>query len=146
MSDQSGQVLLTIPPNPEYLVLTRLVLTALARANPQIDAETLADLKLATTEACTNSIRHASCDPATNTITVSYELDANRLTINVVDRGRAAAPLKPRKLHPVDDPAEDGMGLQIIEALMDHHELAPDPSGLGNRLTLTKYLRARVGS
>jgi serine/threonine-protein kinase RsbW len=54
-------VLLTIPAKPEYITLSRLALSGLSRVRPFAD-DTLADLKLALTEACSNSVRHAYGD------------------------------------------------------------------------------------
>ena len=51
-------VRLTIPAKAEYITLGRLALTGLSRLQP-VREETLADLKLALTEACSNSVRHA---------------------------------------------------------------------------------------
>ena len=58
MSPEARSVKLTIPAKAEYITLGRLALTALSRMRPLSD-ETLNDLKLALTEACTNSVRHA---------------------------------------------------------------------------------------
>src|SRR3954467_15699324 len=58
MSADSRSVRLTIPARPEYITLGRLALTAIAGVHPVSD-ETLHDLKLALTEACTNSVKHA---------------------------------------------------------------------------------------
>ena len=44
---------LTIPAKAEYITLGRLALTGLSRLRP-LGEETLADLKLALTEACSN--------------------------------------------------------------------------------------------
>ena len=59
--DGDRTVRLTIPAKPEYITLSRLALTGLSRVRPFSD-ETLADLKLALTEACSNSVRHAYAD------------------------------------------------------------------------------------
>ena len=58
MNEAGRSVRLTIPAKPEYITLGRLALTAIAGLRPVSD-ETLYDLKLALTEACTNSVRHA---------------------------------------------------------------------------------------
>ena len=52
---------LTIPAKAEYITLGRLALTGLSRLH-EFSEETLADLKLALTEACSNSVRHAYGD------------------------------------------------------------------------------------
>ena len=56
MGRQDRMVRLTIPAKAEYITLGRLALTAIARVRP-LSQETLSDLKLALTEACSNSIR-----------------------------------------------------------------------------------------
>ena len=63
MVDGNGRtqaIRLTIPAKPEYITLGRLALTGLVRLRPEpLSQEVLGDLKLALTEACTNSVRHA---------------------------------------------------------------------------------------
>ena len=74
-------VRLTIPARPEYIALCRLALTGLARLQP-ISEELLADLKLALTEATSNSVRHAYSDPG-GSVEIAYELYGDRLAIEV---------------------------------------------------------------
>src|SRR4051812_4706817 len=52
MDDDGRSVLLTVPANPDYLVLARLALSAVCRLTP-LEADDVADLKLALTEAAT---------------------------------------------------------------------------------------------
>ena len=65
-------VRLTIPAKAEYITLVRLALSGLSGLRPLSD-ETLGDLKLAVTEACTNSVRHGYND-GDGTVEVVYEL------------------------------------------------------------------------
>ena len=51
-------VTLRIPAKPEYITLCRLALTGLAQLREFPD-DAMADLKLALTEAVSNSVRHA---------------------------------------------------------------------------------------
>ena len=53
-----GVVALTIPAKAEYIALCRLALSGLARVRA-LEPEVVTDLKLALTEACSNSVRHA---------------------------------------------------------------------------------------
>src|SRR5580765_2947673 len=59
-ADSGGvrSIRLRIPAKAEYITLCRLALTGLAQLRPVPD-DTLADLKLALTEAVSNSVRHA---------------------------------------------------------------------------------------
>ena len=89
--EAKGVVELSIPAKAEYIVLCRLALTGLARRRA-LDPEVLADLKLALTEACSNSIRHAYADGREGTVEVRYELAADRLSIEVLDEGSGFDP------------------------------------------------------
>ena len=66
-------VRLTIPARAEYITLCRLALTGIGRLRALSD-ELLADLKLALTEAASNSVRHAYGDSDVGVVQISYEL------------------------------------------------------------------------
>jgi serine/threonine-protein kinase RsbW len=136
VSDEDpGVVELSIPARAEYIVLCRLALTGLARRRA-LDPEVLADLKLALTEACSNSIRHAYEEGRSGTVEVRYELAADRLSIEVLDEGQGFDPDVPQENGEELD--EGGLGIAIIRALVD--ELDIDSSGSGSALRFTKYL------
>src|SRR5205814_9881928 len=87
-------VRLTIPARAEYITLCRLALTGIARVRDLPD-EVLADLKLALTEAASNSVRHAySGDDDTGVVEISYELRPDRLVIEVTDEGERLDPIE----------------------------------------------------
>src|SRR5687768_13012882 len=79
-------VKLRIPAKPEYITLVRLALSGLSRLHP-LDEETLGDLKLAVTEACSNSVRHGYGNGRSGTVEIVYELQPDRLVVEVVDEG-----------------------------------------------------------
>src|SRR3954471_14630596 len=84
---QGATVRLTIPARAEYITLCRLALTGIARVRDLSD-EVLADLKLALTEAASNSVRHAyTGEDHAGVVEISYELRADRLVIEVTDDG-----------------------------------------------------------
>ena len=128
-------VALTIPAKAEYVVLSRLALSGLARLRP-LDDDTLADLKLALTETCSNSIRHAYEDPGHGKVDIRYELSDESLVVEVRDEG----PGFEARSRPLDlaEPDEGGLGIAIIRALVDELEVGSDERG--SRLRLTKYL------
>ncbi len=131
----AGVVQLSIPAKAEYIVLCRLALTGLTRSRP-LDPEVLADLKLALTEACSNSVRHAYEAGRAGTVEVRYELVADRLSIEVLDEGSGFDPENVTK----DDGEldEGGLGIAIIRALVD--ELDIESNGDGSTLRFTKFL------
>jgi serine/threonine-protein kinase RsbW len=127
---------LTIPAKAEYITLGRLALTGLSRLRP-LGEETLADLKLALTEACSNSVRHAY-EGGQGAVEILYELHDDRLAIEVVDDG---AGFGERSAHePGDDLVEGGLGIAIIRAIADEFELGPRNGGRGSRLRFVKLL------
>ena len=135
MGADASAVRLTIPAKAEYITLGRLALTAIARVRPVSD-ETLSDLKLALTEACTNSVRHAYREGRRGTVEIVYQLEPDRLVVEVTDDGPGfqppAAPPGPGELD------EGGLGIAIIRGLVD--ELEVDSDTRGSRLRFTKYL------
>jgi serine/threonine-protein kinase RsbW len=135
--DEGGRAIrLTIPAKAEYITLGRLALTGLARLR-QIPDETLGDLKLALTEACSNSVRHAY-ENEDGVVEISYELYADRLVVEVVDRGQGFDPAD--RGEPDDELAEGGLGIAIIRALADEFELEGRTNGHGSRLRFAKFL------
>ena len=129
-------VRLCIPARAEYITLGRLALTALAREHG-LDDDTLADLKLALTESCTNSVRHAYPE-SDGAVEILYELQFDRITIEVRDEGPGFTPPERRLAIADDELAEGGLGIAIIRALADEFELV-DADG-GSRLRFVKYL------
>jgi serine/threonine-protein kinase RsbW len=134
------RVRLTIPAKAEFIGLGRLALSGLARAyrRPLSDEE-LADLKLALTEACTNSVRHAY-DGGEGTVEIQYELHPDKLVVVVADDGEGfeLTPLAPAV---GEDLVEGGLGIAIIRALADELEISGREQG-GSTLRFVKRLAA----
>jgi serine/threonine-protein kinase RsbW len=133
----SGAVRLVIPAKPEYITLGRLALTGLSRLR-ELPQDTIADLKLALTEACSNSVRHAY-PGREGSVEIVYELRADRLVIEVADDGMgfesAAAQTTAENL------SEGGLGIAIIRSLADELEIGARSDGRGSRLRFVKLLR-----
>jgi serine/threonine-protein kinase RsbW len=131
-------VRLTIPAKAEYIMLVRLALSGLSRFRPFTD-ETLGDLKLAVTEACSNSVRHAYRDGRAGSVEVVYEVHPDRLVIEVCDDGEGFAIAdRPSAPEPMLD--EGGLGIAIIRELADELELGPGANGKGSRLRFVKFI------
>jgi serine/threonine-protein kinase RsbW len=127
---------LKVPAKPEYLVLGRLVLTGLSRSQP-IDPDALSDLKLALTEACSNSIRHAY-EREGGGVEIQFEVGDDFLAVEVLDEGPGFDPSLP-----TSDPEaldEGGLGLAIIRAVSDTTEIGRRADGRGSRLRFVKRL------
>jgi serine/threonine-protein kinase RsbW len=133
-------VRLTIPAKPEYITLSRLALAGLSRVRA-FSEETLADLKLALTEACSNSVRHAYGD-GDGHVDISFELLDDRLIVEVTDDGTGF------ELEDGagdgdgvgDELTEGGLGIAIIRSIADEVEISGGPDGRGSRLRFVKLL------
>ena len=137
--DTSRTVRLRVPARPEYIALTRLALSGLAEL-AALSEEDVADLKLALTEAVSNSVRHAY-PGGDGFVSVSYELTASALQIEVVDDGAGfddpavPAPLDGEEL------SEGGLGIAIIRTVADEVEITSRLGERGSRLRFLKRLQ-----
>lgn len=134
---QAHAIHLTIPARAEYITLGRLALTGLSKVRP-LGEDVLGDLKLALTEACTNSVRHAYGDGG-GVVEIVYELHHDRLVVEVADDGEGFNPGEAD-----DDGSEDlsegGLGIAIIRSLTDELEIGSSPGSRGSRLRFVKFL------
>jgi serine/threonine-protein kinase RsbW len=131
-------VRLTFPAKSDYLLLARLALTGLARSLP-LEAEILADLKLAVTEACGNAVRHAY-DEDSGTVTVKLVPGGDRLELVVEDEG-AGVDMAAVPNFLAEDRPEGGMGMAIMRAVVDELEIRNGADGKGTVVHMTKFLR-----
>jgi serine/threonine-protein kinase RsbW len=132
-------VRLTIPAKAEYITLGRLALSGLSHLRP-LSEETLGDLKLAVTEACSNSVRHAYRDGREGSVDIVYELHADRLVVEVRDEGEGFA-TDGELAAGASGMIEGGLGIAIIRELADELELGPGESGKGSRLRFVKFIQ-----
>ena len=129
-------VRLTIPAKPEYITLVRLALSGLSGLRP-LSEETLGDMKLAVTEACTNSVRHGYQDGG-GRVEILYELQPDRLVVEVADDGPGFDASGDRTTG--ENLAEGGLGIAIIKAVSDEFESGERSDGRGSRLRFVKLL------
>jgi serine/threonine-protein kinase RsbW len=134
-------VRLRVPARAEYVALARLALSGLADIVALPD-ELLADLKLALTEAVSNSVRHAYADGA-GFVSIAYELTGSALAVEVVDDGKGFDPERPPPLEG-EELTEGGLGIAIIRTIADEFELQSQPGVRGSRLRFVKRLRQPV--
>jgi len=132
-------VTLVFPARTDYLILARLALAGIAREVP-IEPGTLADLKLAVTEACGNAVRHANPTDDGH-VSVRYVVDDEAIEIRVEDNGPGMQ-TPPAATFPDAELSESGMGLAIIHALVDEVDISPATTGSG---TVVRMRRRRAG-
>ena len=108
---------LKLPARAENVAVVRHAFGGFAEAL-SVDEQTLADIKLAITEACTNVVIHAYEDGEDGSLEVDASIDDRRLTVVIRDRGRGIVP-RP------DSPGL-GLGLPLIATLAESLELGKD--------------------
>ena len=132
-------VVIAIPASPEYVRVVRLAVAGVA-TRMRFSYEQIEDIKLAVSEACNNAILHAQPAGGAEATQVVVRLlpGEGRLEITVFDQGHVAAPglelpEATGAWQDLDDLPEGGMGLMLIQSLMDEvssHSGAPDHTAL----------------
>ena len=137
-TDGGRTVHLRIPAKAEYITLCRLALTGLGQLRA-IGDDTMADLKLALTEAVSNSVRHAYGATGDGSVDVRYELHPDRLHIEVVDDGAGFDPDRSVGANG-EELTEGGLGIAIIRSIADEFELRSQAGARGSTLRFAKRL------
>jgi serine/threonine-protein kinase RsbW len=114
-----ADLVLSLPARAENVAVVRHAFGGFAEAL-SVDEQTLADIKLAITEACTNVVIHAYEADEDGALEVDASIDDRRLTVVIRDRGRGIVP-RP------DSPGL-GLGLPLIATLAESLELGKDAS------------------
>lgn len=130
---------LDIPAQAEYVVLGRLALAGLLRRR-RFSEDAVADLKLAITEACSNSVRHAY-DHDGGQVHLSFMLQDDCVVIRIRDEGAGFheddVDCPECRAIPGIKLGEGGMGISIIRAVVDEFSLEKPAEG-GTVIVLTK--------
>ncbi len=131
-------VRLEIPPQSAYVAIVRLALTSLGRA-AGLDEEKLDDLKIATSESCTNAVLSTQEAGVDAPVTISFTAAHDCLEVVVSDSG---------VVHSSETvPPEDSQGfstrnvmsMELLKSLVDEFELSPRAGGgTETRLTLRR--------
>ena len=130
LESRDTDVRLILPARPENVAVVRHVLSGFAEAL-SLPAETVEDMRLAVTEACTNVVRHAYAGERAGAIEIVIRPDGATLEVIVSDAGRG--------IGPSPDTAGPGLGLPLIASLVHRLEIQHAPSA-GSRLAMT-FLR-----
>ena len=122
-----------IASNPQYVSVIRLTTSGIAN-KIGFCLEDIEDIKVAVSEACTNAIKH-SLD---NKFSVEYTIFENGLTITIIDSGKGYD-VDSIDVPNLEEPKESGLGLFIIQSLMDEVEIKSNIN-YGTVIKMTKFL------
>ncbi len=113
------------PAKADYLGVIRLTLSGIS-SRMGYTYEEIEDLKIAVSEACTNAVQHAYDENETGEVVIGFGLYEDKLEIMVADSGKSFNFIETKnELGPYTPSsteaqlAEGGLGLYLIEALMD---------------------------
>jgi serine/threonine-protein kinase RsbW len=114
-----------IPAKPEYVGVIRLTISGIA-SRMGYTYEEIEDIKIAVSEAATNAVQHAYPEDEAGEVIVGFGIYEDKLETMVADSGQSFNFLKTKnELGPytesstVDQLSEGGLGLYLIETLMD---------------------------
>ncbi|CAM3921325.1 anti-sigma B factor RsbW [Alkalicoccus chagannorensis] len=144
MSNNAEVIDMRVPAKPEYVGVVRLAASGVAN-RLGYSYDDIEDIKIAVAEACTNVVNHAYAqDSKENTMHVEFTVHQNRMELMVADRGGAVdvETLKNKgpvsKDQPIEELKEGGLGLFLIETLMDEVDIRGEA---GVIITMTKFLQ-----
>lgn len=122
-----------ISSNPEYVSLVRLMVSGIAN-KIGFSIEEIDDIKVSISEALTNAIKHSK----DNKVFILFEIFEDKLNIKVKDNG-VGYNCELIDKHDLNNPKENGMGIFIIESLMDEVKVY-SKDNQGTTIKMTKYL------
>lgn len=129
---------IAFPAQPESLRQIRaLVADVSQRAG--CTPEVVEQLVLALDEACSNIIRHAYLGDPLGRILVSIDQEQQQLVFRLRDfaAGVDVSRIRPR---PANPERPGGLGLKLIDSIMDHWAIEKPHDGQGNLLVMTKTI------
>lgn len=132
---------LKLPCDPVYISLVRLVV-AFVGACAGLTVDDIDDLKVAVSEACTNTIDHAfPCEEdAVGTpapIIIRFAARPGELRVEVEDVGHGFEPERIEVNSSKEFPETGGLGLYLIHQLTDSADVQSAP-GSGTKVIMTK--------
>ena len=139
----SRVVELKIPSELGYEKIAREAVATVAKRLGFTD-ERIADIKLAISEACTNAISYGGNEDARATIAIILTADDEKLDIVIRDPGFSGTPPDEVSEPNIHDMVSGrarygGMGLYIIQELMDTAEFLPGDGENGNKFHMVIY-------
>ncbi|MGC6367811.1 MAG: ATP-binding protein [Candidatus Marinamargulisbacteria bacterium] len=146
LNGQPENVEFSIPCMSDYVGVVRLAVSGLAtRMNFSI--EEIEDIKIAVSEACTNSVQYAFDDPSEQRVFITFNLFKDKLEIIVKDHGKGfevetleRTPIEERKLDEIDENVPRlGLGITFIKSLMDETNITSQIGG-GTTIQMAKHI------
>ena len=140
MPQKKAKYHLEIPSKTDNLELIREFVSNIA-SKAGFDSENVNKIELAVDEACSNVIKHAYEKNDNQLIDVAIEIDKNKFTVFVTDKGKGFDVKKlktPDMTEYLQQMKVGGLGIYLIRSLMDEVDFDIRP-GDKNQVKLVKY-------
>ena len=127
---------LKIAADPALLSMMRCVVLHSSKS-AGCDNEMAENMVIAVNEACMNIIQHAYNNNTNESINIKVLEENNKLIFKLIDHGSPIDFSKIKKRN-LDEVKPGGLGLPMIETIMDKVEFSTSPDGKENVLELIK--------
>lgn len=137
IDDKFDYIKLSVPNKAEYVSIVRLTTSGIAN-KMGFDIEEIEDIKVAIAEACTNTLEHGIDDENKN-FDIDFDMHKDKLMITVSGsrNGYCIDNMKDLK---IEELGEGGLGIFIINSLMDEVEIINDEEK-NTKIRMIKYIK-----
>jgi len=131
----TSEVEIQIPARPEYVGVLRLALGSLARS-AGMDEESIDDLRIAISEACTTAVMAHEAGDTDEPVTVIWKVDETAVSVEI--SGMSSADAESRDVDTQGFSTRVAMSEALLKSLVDGYEPVQD-----DRIRLTLNLEGR---
>jgi len=136
MDEPKKIIELTMASDPALLAMMRCVVKH-SSEKAGCNTEMAKNMVIAVNEACMNIIQHAYGNDYSQSLSISIFEDRNKIVFRLVDHGKAID-FKKIERRNLDEVRPGGLGLPMIETIMDKVEFSRTPDGKTNVLEMVK--------
>ena len=140
MSGKKQKFLLVIPGESKYLEIIREFIAKIARS-VGFNEEHINKIQVSVDEACTNVVKHAYQGMKKKDVRIEVELDVEKMTIAIIDKGKGFDPktIEPLNMNKyLNEFRRGGLGIHLMNILMDEIKYSIHPLKK-NQVTMVKY-------
>lgn len=140
MTHKTAEYCLRLPSQTDNLELIRTFIAAVAK-KVGFEEEDINKIELAVDEACTNVVEHAYKDRDNENIDIAIQIDYQKFTVIVTDKGRRFSPADiemPDMDQYLAELRVGGLGIYLIKTLMDEVQYYSGADGK-NRVKMVKH-------
>lgn len=141
-SNNKKDVKINVPAINEYLEAIRNFIEHLPSVK-SMDPQERYNLLLAVEEASENVIKHAYDEPTKGDIEIDICTDDEKITVIVSDRGKGFIPREKVDWEHLTELRVGGLGIYIIEKLMDKVNYQIDKEKGGTKIKMIKYFNGK---